>query len=268
MTRASWVPTGWCYGLGRRDKGAKQTEYAPGEYRYVEREVFMAGETKTDHQIHPITLSMPLGMGKVNCYLIETPAGHTLIDTGNSTARKELLEALERLHCGAGSLKLILLTHGDFDHTGNALHLRSAFGAALGMHREDAAMAERGDMFVNRKKPNPVIGVLLPLFSRFGASERFTPDLLLGDGYDLSPHGMDARVIEIPGHSRGSIGILNAEGDLFCGDLFENTRRPRLNALMDDPAAAQNSVNKLKGLKVRKIYPGHGAPFLMEDLGA
>jgi len=51
---------------------------------------------------------------------------------------------------------------------------------------------------------------------------------------------------------------------LFCGDLFENTKGPTLNSLMDDPAAANASVANLEGLNVGTVYPGHGEPFAME----
>ena len=212
-----------------------------------------------------ITLPMPLGMGRVNCYLIQTSTGYFLIDTGGSNARK-LHRKLESLGCVPGPLKLIVLTHGDFDHTGNAAHLRITFGAGIAMHGEDAGMAEHGDMFFNRKKPNILIRTLLPLFTGFGKSERFSPDILLEDGYDLSQHGLEARIISIPGHSRGSVGILTTDGDFFCGDLLENTKGPALNALMDDPAAAKASLEKLKGLKIRTVYPGHGRSFPMELL--
>jgi hypothetical protein len=30
--------------------------------------------------------------------------------------------------------------------------------------------------------------------------------------------------------------------------------------------AANGSVEKLKGLKIKTVYPGHGQPFLMESL--
>ena len=216
--------------------------------------------------INMITLPMPLRMGRVNCYLIQTTAGHVLIDTGGSNARKELHRELESAGCMPGSLKLVILTHGDFDHIGNAAYLRSAFAARIAMHRNDLGMAERGDMFFNRRKPNILIRTLLPIFSGFGTSERFIPDVLLDDGYDLSQLGFNAKVIALPGHSRGSIGVLTAGGELFCGDLFENTKGPALNSLMDDPAAAHASVANLEGLLIRTVYPGHGQQFAMELL--
>jgi glyoxylase-like metal-dependent hydrolase (beta-lactamase superfamily II) len=218
------------------------------------------------HDINMITLPMPLRMGMVNCYLIQTTAGHVLIDTGGSNARKELHGELESAGCRPGSLELVILTHGDFDHIGNAAYLRSAFAARIAMHRDDSGMAERGDMFINRRKPNILIRALLPVFSGFGTSERFTPDVLLDDGYDLSRLGLDAKVIALPGHSKGSIGILTAGGELFCGDLFENTKGPALNSLMDDPTAAHASLANLEDLMIRTVYPGHGQPFAMELL--
>ena len=80
----------------------------------------------------------PLGMGRVKCYLIQTAAGHVLIDTGGSNARKEMHAQLERAGCMPGALKLVLLTHGDFDHIGNAAYLRATFGANIAMHRDDS----------------------------------------------------------------------------------------------------------------------------------
>jgi hydroxyacylglutathione hydrolase len=156
------------------------------------------------YKINIITLPMPLRMGTVNSYLLETSTGHLLIDTGGSTARKELLAELENSGCTPGSLKLVMLTHGDFDHIGNAAYLRTAFGTRIAMHPDDSGMAERGDMFLNRKKPNIIIKALLPAFSGFRRSERFTPDILVLDGYDISEYGLDAKVISLPGHSKGS----------------------------------------------------------------
>lgn len=214
-------------------------------------------------EIKTLRLALPFRMGSVNCYLIKTGAGHILIDCGGTNNRKELSSELEGAGCKPGLLGLIVLTHGDFDHTGNAAYLRRGFGAKIAMHPDDTGMVEHGDMFASRKKPNFLIRSLIPLFSRFGESERFTPDVLLNDGDDLSAHGFDAQVISIPGHSKGSIGILTAEGDLFCGDLLENIHEPVIGSLIDDLAAVSSSVQKLKSMNIGTVYPGHGKPFPM-----
>lgn len=215
--------------------------------------------------IETIALSLPYRMGSVNCYLVKTDSGHILIDTGCSKRRAELERRLDRSGCGRGNLRLILLTHGDFDHAGNASYLREKLDTRIAMHRGDSGMVERGDLFYGRRKGNSIIRKVAPVLFGFGRSERFSPDEYLDDGYDLSGYGFDGRILHIPGHSKGSIGILTADGDLFCGDLFTNDDRPVLNSIMDDPAAANASVERLGSLGIGAVFPGHGKAFAMRE---
>jgi glyoxylase-like metal-dependent hydrolase (beta-lactamase superfamily II) len=170
-------------------------------------------------QITTITLTLPFRLGSVNCYVVATDSGFFLIDTGASNRRRQLEKELEKAGCAPGDLKLIILTHGDFDHTGNAAYVRRKFGAKIAMHPDDAGMLERGDIFWNRKSGNFFIRAVASFLFRFGKSERCSPDIYLEDGDDLSGYGFDAKVLHIPGHSKGSIAILTAGGALFCGDL-------------------------------------------------
>jgi glyoxylase-like metal-dependent hydrolase (beta-lactamase superfamily II) len=215
--------------------------------------------------IRTITLSMPFGLGTVNCFLVDTGDGFVLVDTGTANRRAELEGELASAGCKWGDLKLIVLTHGDFDHTGNAAYLRKTFGAQIAMHRDDLGMAEEGDMFRNRSSGNALTRLLTPILLGFSKSHRFTPDFFLEEGDDLSPYGFDAQVLSIPGHSQGAIGILTAASDLFCGDLFESTKAPATNSIMDDPMACGASLGKLQGFRVGTVYPGHGQPFPMAD---
>jgi hydroxyacylglutathione hydrolase len=214
-------------------------------------------------EIISIRLSLPLGMGAVNSYLIKTAGSYFLIDTGSANRRKQLGAALASAGCEPGDLALVILTHGDFDHIGNAAYLRKTFAARIAMHASDAGMAERGDMFWNRKRGNRLIGVGARLLSGFSKADRFTADLTLEDGTDLSGYGLDARVLYLPGHSAGSIGILTAGGALFCGDLLEMVDKPALGSIMDDRQAAEASVQRLSSLEIDMVYPGHGRPFPM-----
>ncbi|AFY55511.1 Zn-dependent hydrolase, glyoxylase [Rivularia sp. PCC 7116] len=219
-------------------------------------------------QIKPINLLLPLNLGSVNCYLLQNGTDYILIDTGSSNIRTEIEGVLKSAGCKPGNLKLIILTHGDFDHTGNAAYLRNRFATKIAMHSSDSGMLERGDMFFNRKKPNILLGIMLPIIPiifGFGNLEKCKPDLYLDDGYDLSKYGFDAKVIDLPGHSKGSIGILlEGTGDLFCGDLLENIDKPAFSSIIDDLEAANSSVEKLKSLKINTVYPGHGEPFAMK----
>jgi hydroxyacylglutathione hydrolase len=217
-------------------------------------------------EITTIHLPLPYKLGSVNCYLVETDAGYVLIDTGGSNERASLERELAGAGCQPGNFKLIILTHGDFDHTGNAAYLGEKFGAKIAMHEDDSGMVEHGDMSWNRNKGGILLRMITPILFGFGKSKRFKPDFYINEGSDLSEYGFDAQVLSIPGHSKGSIGILTADDDLFCGDLFENIKEPRLNSTMDDLAAANASIEKLLSLEIHTVYPGHGSPFSMERL--
>jgi hydroxyacylglutathione hydrolase len=123
---------------------------------------------------------------------------------------------------------------------------------------------ERGDIFGGRKKGNFLFRAMAPLLFGFGKSKRFKPDLYLEDGDDFAEYGFEARVVHIPGHSRGSIGVLTAEGEFFGGDLVVRNNGPKRNKIIDDVEAAEASIKKLKSLGIKTVYPGHGKPFPME----
>ncbi|HEX2908906.1 MAG TPA: MBL fold metallo-hydrolase [Phototrophicaceae bacterium] len=199
----------------------------------------------------------------VNCYLIKIDDGFILIDTGLSNQRHLIEQALQNAGCQSGKLKRIILTHGDFDHSGNAAYLREKFQTPVAMHRDDAGMVERGDMFWNRKSANWLVKTLTGLMFSLRAADRFKPDLLIDEGDDFSALDFEAKIIALPGHSRGQIGVLTGDGDLFCGDLLANTKKPEVGSLVDDAAAMQASVKKLKGFTINTVYPGHGKPFPM-----
>jgi hydroxyacylglutathione hydrolase len=197
----------------------------------------------------------------VNCYLVKNPTGFILIDTGLPKRRSDLVRELEAAGCKPGDLRLIIITHGHLDHNGNTAYLHEMYDAKIAMHSGDSGMAESGDMFRGVKGFTvAIVRILLPLvgMSRY---DSFRPDIILEDGHDLSEHGFDARVIHFPGHSKGSIGVLTAGGDLFCGDILGNTGRPARTTLIDDSAELDASVERLRTLEVKTVYPGHGKPF-------
>jgi hydroxyacylglutathione hydrolase len=210
----------------------------------------------------------PINLGGVNCYLVKTGADFILIDTGYASKHAALDREMEKAGCRPGNLKLIVLTHGDSDHAGNGACLREKYGAPIAMHPDDWGMVERGDMGWNRKpKPDKmsivfkILGALVMTFSAASRFDLFKPDVAVDDGFDLSKYGAAARILHIPGHSKGSIGVLTAGGDLFCGDLLYNM--PGF-FVADDAAAYNASLKRLAGLDIKTVYPGHGKPFSLE----
>ena len=200
----------------------------------------------------------------VNAYLIKINDGFILIDTGFAQRRAELLEALDQAGCQRGDLKWVLVTHGDPDHVGNCTFLHADYGAKIAMHQFDSGMVERGDMTWNRGL-NVFAKLVLKMVGVFIKCETFKADRFLETGKSLQDIGWDAVIIHIPGHTRGSIGFLTADGNLFCGDLLNNIRKPTWHIITDKPAA-KNSLAKLRTKSIQTVYPGHGDPFAMQDL--
>jgi hydroxyacylglutathione hydrolase len=205
----------------------------------------------------------------VNCYLIKSGSGFILIDTGFKSKRAVVEKELASAGCGPGDLKLIILTHGDSDHADNCAYLREKYGAKIAMHEGDAGMVERGDMGWNRKAKPDRMSLLFKIMSHVvkpGKFETFKPDLYIDESFDLSAYGLDAKVLHLPGHSKGSIGVLTAGRELFCGDLLYNFFGRPNSQFIDDLADFYASIEKLKILNVKRIYPGHGKAFPLERL--
>jgi len=215
-------------------------------------------------EIHTVTTPFIFHF-TVNCYLVKTQTGFVLIDTAKADKREFIENTLDELGCKPGDLKLIILTHGDFDHCGNAAYLREKYHTKITLHEADRGMVEYGDMFWNRKQPNFLVKLMMRLLFRLSHPDRFKPDFYIKEGDNLAEYGFDAEVIELPGHSRGSIGLLTADGNLFCGDLLANVGKPDVWSIMDDHTACHVSVEKLKGKPIDMIYPGHGQPFPLHE---
>jgi glyoxylase-like metal-dependent hydrolase (beta-lactamase superfamily II) len=212
-----------------------------------------------------------INLGGVNCYLLQTDTSYILIDNGFPVKRDFLVKRLEDLGCKPGNLKLIILTHGDHDHTGNSAFLRDKYGAKIAMHADDSVMVEKGDMKWNRKdKPDKIsltfrAILLMSHIFKSGEFERFKPDIYLEEIFDFSYYNFDAKVIHIPGHSKGSIGILTGDGSLFCGDFLYNLFGKPDTDFCDNLNDFNVSVEKLKRYKINAFYPGHGKSFTIEQ---
>jgi hydroxyacylglutathione hydrolase len=209
-----------------------------------------------------------INLGGVNCYLVNTEKGFILVDTGLADKRTTLEKALEQAGCVPGKLDLIILTHGDIDHSGNCAYLRTKYGTKIAIHPADTEMVKSGQLLKDRK----VTSLLLRTIQFLSKSsftkmmdqfERFTPDLFLEEGQRLDDYGFNASVLHIPGHTPGSIALLSAAGDLICGDTLQNYTKPLPTVIIADTVQLAESVKRLKNSPARMVYPGHGKPFPM-----
>ena len=96
-----------------------------------------------------------------------------------------------------------------------------------------------------RTMSSRILSLILRLFRGKFAFDRFKPDVYLTDGQNLEEYGFKAKVIHIPGHTKGSVGILTDDGDLFAGDTFINKRKPakkHINAAASSAGASRYST--------------------------
>jgi hydroxyacylglutathione hydrolase len=210
----------------------------------------------------------PINLGGVNCYLLKTGTKFLLVDTGPANKRFELTRELENAGCRPGDLDLILATHGDSDHVGNCAFLHRRYGATIVLHRAEVDAVKFGNPVLNKNLPHGFRGMMIRMIVqlfRLKPADCFAPDVLIDDGCNLASYGLDAQVLHIPGHSRGSIGVLTSRGDLLCGDLLKNTRYPAPGFGIFDRLEFDATIEKLRPLNIQMVYPGHGKPFAWEQ---
>ena len=84
---------------------------------------------------------------------------------------------------------------------------------------------------------------------------------MLQDGQSLGRYGIEATVVHIPGHTPGSIGILFSDGNFFSGDTFDNRGMPSAAVIVENEAQLEDSMKKLRAMRITYVFPGHGEPF-------
>lgn len=209
-----------------------------------------------------------IDMGFVNVFLVPAGDGCILIDTGVAQQWARLESELLQVGCLPTNLKLVIVTHGDADHVGNCAELQRKYGVKVAMHAGDVAMVKTGVRVKCRAK-NILGKLFLGLGERMGGGfKRFQPDVLVEEAQELAEYGWAARVLYTPGHTQGSIAILTDAGQLFVGDTVSNRTKPASAPFIENEQELQNSLARLKRLKARVVYPGHGKPFSFAALAA
>ena len=160
------------------------------------------------------------------------------------------------------NVKLILLTHGHFDHVGSAQYLAKRLNVPIAMSEKDVPIISKGEESI--LLGTTALGKIFSFFSKpvlkRSKYSTFKPDVLLSEGQELSKYGVDAKILELPGHTKGSIGVLTENGDIIVGDAMFNILRPTVARIFEDEEAMRKSVEKIKKSGAKTIYVGHGKP--------
>lgn len=193
--------------------------------------------------------------GNVNCYLLDCDSFAILIDTAKEKYKDYLLEKLKGYN-----ITLIILTHGHIDQIGNTAFLSKHFKAKVAMHSDDYKLSKNNS--INNIYVNSFLGNFLKFLSLKNLKkviiEDFEPDIFLSDGDSLDKFGLDGTILHIPGHTKGSIGILLNDNELIAGDTFMNIIYPTEALIVEDIDMFRKSVRRLSLLDIKLLYPGFG----------
>lgn len=180
-----------------------------------------------------------LNIWMTNCYLIQSEKAAVVIDPGYK--RESILEFLNR---NSDKERLILLTHGHYDHIGAAEYLRKETSVKIGIGLLDEPALRDNNLncaLSFKRTLNP-----------------FSADFLYNDGDIVTVGDINFKVILCKGHTKGGVAYL-AENCIFTGDTLFRESVGRTDLAGGNFKELENSVKKLYTLPCETIvYPGHG----------
>jgi metallo-beta-lactamase class B len=128
-----------------------------------------------------------VGTRGLSSFLIATPEGHVLIDTGVQSSVPLIVANIERLGFNVSDIKILLAGHAHFDHVGGHAEMQRRSGARVIAMREDT-------------------GALASGTDRSALGGGWTPvkvDRSLDDGDTVGLGGVNLTAHATPGHTPG-----------------------------------------------------------------
>lgn len=206
-------------------------------------------------------------VGYTNVNLIVNGNRSILIDTGKKGILKSLCKKLEQYNLTFCDLKLIILTHTHFDHTGDLKELASLSKAKVVVNSFEKDDLENGTTKVPKGTnlyTKFITSVGSRLFPGYASPQPYTADIIVEEKMSLLPWGIDGMIIHTPGHSKGSQSVLIGN-KLFAGDLFFNIFPGTVfPPFADNPKQLLQSWKNIFESGVKEIYPSHGSRFKVE----
>ena len=238
--------------------------------------------------INRIEIPIPFPLKRVNCYFIQDTVP-TLIDAGVNTeeAFRVLQTGVEKHGGSLRDVARIILTHSHSDHLGLAASIAKMSGAEIIIHAWDRYLIPGGgdeqftekrrqfwDFFMEAGVPRDLLPKCVEIMVQ-RLRNFFMPlsgETILEGGERLTFDDFDLEVVHTPGHTPGSICLLNRDdGTLFSGDsllekITSNPMAPITNPEQKSDyhsmSSFQASLDLIESLPAKEVLPGHGRPFL------
>ena len=156
----------------------------------------------------------------------------------------------------------VVCSHGHYDHIGGSTEFRQVYLHSADLptaHRHASAEYRRQAILTGRKNANPVFG---DSFSKDFDAKKYihAPEaeyLPVGEGDMFDLGGMHLQVIELPGHTPGSIGLRwQEENVLFTSDAVNGHLYLFLPESMP-LSVYRETLYKVRAMNVRFMIQGH-----------
>lgn len=195
--------------------------------------------------------------GNGNCYIIKENGKAILVDTARPKYREKILS-----FCQKENIQLIILTHTHMDHCQNAAFLSKKLDVPIAICRADEELINNN--LLQSLHARTLAGKLVLTVSEkslnYAEIPAFSPSVYLEDGDALNNFGINAKILSLPGHTNGSIGIDLGNEGVLVGDALMNMFYPTVSMLYHDYDKMLESAKKVSLLGDRVVYFGHGAP--------
>ena len=160
------------------------------------------------------------------------------------TATPSLAWIADELAARDWNLRLIVSTHGHWDHIGDNAAVAAHAGADIAVHPLD-----------RQRLIDPQ-----PLWAPFEIVPS-VPAVELAEGGEIRFGEIRLQVLHTPGHTEGSVCLLEPDsGQLFSGDTLFAGGWGRVDLPGGDPVAMAASIARLSALEdAVTVHPGHGS---------
>ena len=136
-----------------------------------------------------------VGDRKVCMHLVDTGEGLILFDSGSSHNYDGLIASIEKLGFALSDIKILIHSHGHFDHFGGGDRLRSRYGVKVYMSEVDTQLI--------RQMPERALMHLAP-----GKEDQICyPDITIHDGDIISLGNTQIHCVLSPGHTPGTMSF-------------------------------------------------------------